>query len=64
MTTGVNQWKDVHAMTIVGWGVQNNLHYWIVKNSWGTGWGEGGYAKMAMGKNLRNINEFLYYATF
>jgi C1A family cysteine protease len=38
-----------HAVTIVGWGSSGGQEYWIVKNSWGPGWGEGGYFKIAMG---------------
>eukprot|EP00955_Chlamydomonas_euryale_P097153 365055-Chlamydomonas_euryale.AAC.2 len=37
-----------HAMVIVGYGGDGDGGYWIVKNSWGTGWGEGGYARVAM----------------
>lgn len=36
-----------HAIKIVGWGNQDNTDYWIVANSWGTGWGEQGYFRIA-----------------
>ncbi|XP_057505243.1 actinidain-like [Actinidia eriantha] len=39
-----------HAVTIVGYGTQGDMDFWIVKNSWGTMWGEGGYMRI-----LRNI---------
>ncbi|XP_031481829.1 ervatamin-B-like [Nymphaea colorata] len=37
-----------HAVTIVGYGTTvEGSNYWLVKNSWGTEWGEEGYIKMA-----------------
>lgn len=42
-----------HAVEIIGWGKGNagkygELSYWIVKNSWGPEWNNGGYFKFAM----------------
>lgn len=38
-----------HALEIIGWGKDPiGGNYWLVKNSWGSDWGMGGYFKMRM----------------
>ncbi|XP_063904975.1 procathepsin L-like [Zophobas morio] len=43
--------KFTHAVLIVGYGNEDGQDYWLVKNSWGDGWGLGGFVKMARNRN-------------
>ena len=47
--------KTDHLISIVGWGVEDGIKYWICKNSWGQYWGENGYFRIIMNKNYLGI---------
>lgn len=42
-----------HMVTAVGYDTAGN--YWIVKNSWGTSWGESGYVRFIYGKEMCGV---------
>jgi len=54
-TCGSDPMDVNHAVVAVGYGVENGVPYWLIKNSWGADWGEHGYFKMEMGKNMCGV---------
>ena len=57
-TSGIN-----HAVTMVGYGTSSGTDYWIVKNSWGSSWGESGYFRIRRGNGTCGINCYITTAT-
>jgi cathepsin C len=61
----INGWEYTnHAITVVGWGEhqvpgkngeQETRKYWIIRNSWGSFYGDNGYAYVARGINYAGI---------
>ena len=52
--------KDIdHAVLVVGY----TPDYWIIKNSWGTSWGEGGFFYLERGTNACGIDTYSSFAT-
>jgi len=48
-----------HGIAMVGFNTADK--YWIIRNSWGGSWGESGYMRMVMGKNMCGISNMSCY---
>jgi len=44
-----------HAVKMIGWGIENNVKYWLMVNSWNEGWGDKGFFKILRGQNHLGI---------
>merc|ERR1712113_649662 len=44
-----------HAVQAVGYGTGGGSPYWIIRNSWGSSWGEAGYMRMAYGQGACSV---------
>jgi len=55
--------QGMHAVKLVGWGVEDGVAYWKVANSWGRTWGESGFFRIARGTNECGIEEMVFSGT-
>jgi cathepsin X len=51
-----------HEISIVGYGVDNDVPYWYGRNSWGQFWGEEGFFKIYRGNNTLKIESSCSWA--
>jgi C1A family cysteine protease len=55
--------EDVdHAVTMIGYGYEDGIEYWIAKNSWGCDWGEEGFFRIALGNNVCGIASYVFFS--
>ena len=40
-----------HSLKIIGWGIENDIKYWLCANSWNKDWGDNGFIKIKKGTN-------------
>jgi C1A family cysteine protease len=52
-----------HAVLIVGYGTEDGVDYWKVKNSWGPHWGTDGYVKIERGTNKCGVADMPSFPT-
>jgi hypothetical protein len=46
-----------HDIEVVGWGEEDGIPFWHIRNSWGTFWGELGFFRLERGTNALQIEE-------
>ncbi|KAL6888197.1 hypothetical protein ACP4OV_009223 [Aristida adscensionis] len=46
-----------HAVAVVGYGLEDETKYWLLKNNWGEHWGEKGYMRLERGTGACGIDK-------
>jgi len=67
-TSGVLMGSDCsnqldHCVQLVGYDMTQSPPFWIVRNSWGSSWGENGYIRLEYGKDTCGCADEATYAT-
>jgi cathepsin O len=52
-----------HAVQVIGYDMNGPVPYWIVRNTWGSDWGEGGYLRLKFGQNMCGMTDEVVYVT-
>ncbi|XP_075215314.1 cathepsin B-like cysteine proteinase 4 [Lycorma delicatula] len=55
-----NKFIGYHSVKVIGWGVEEQVPYWLAVNSWNNDWGDYGTFKILRGKNECGFESQLY----